>query len=436
MSEVIRNVLMFNKYTQQVLLLMILFKRNKRIFFAKKPSEVRIFLSEESDNRYRGLKLAREYCGKDITYIDMPTSYFNPLYQRYMKTFVKKDRRHNCDLYHSKGVAYQKSLAKLHDSLELSLKILNFFVSPDIFISASLGDARWKHLCKISKETIGVPWLVTEREGVISPRVFEKNPISVANQFSPFVDYMSVSNERHKEYWEKIEIPSERLKIVGELKSDLWFDKKIKPKQDIHPKLDPNKKLVLYFAFGRRNYIEANYFPNENYTWDKLIDEHILGIKEISKQKNVQIVIKGGHSGDLQKLISKSLESEIGNSSVLPLGPSYNAIDLMKVADVFIGMQTTGVIEAQFTNVPIIYSGWGDLHDQLYDNYLLPLKDGDVIVPRNVDDFVAKVIECLEDDNFHPDDSKRKIFREKYFYQADGKAFQRLLEYIFEIIKL
>lgn len=402
----------------------------------KKSSNTKRFLiSVESDNRYQFLKGIKEYDGEKIEIIELPTIFFQNFYKHYLSKHKNLNPKHNCDIHLKDSDSFKKDLAKYHSNIIFILKFIQKIYEPDAFISASLGDSRWREIVKLSKRHIGTPWIVTEREGVIAPAVFENNPKYVKEEFNPDCDLMTVSNTKHFDYWRKIGLPSEKLIITGELKTDFWKLKEPNT-SSFSNLLNPDKKTILYFAFGKTNYVNSIYFPNVKGDWEYLQKAHFETLRKLALENDdIQIVIKDGHSNDINKKFLKYKEL-IENKKFIILGPGHSAIDLIKYSDLIIGLQTTALIESMFTSKPIIYAGWGNFHEIVYP-HLLQLKNGNTISVENEDDFFNKANTLIKS-NFVSatiDMSQRAAFREQYFHNPDGNCSKRVLKEILSYLK-
>lgn len=409
-------------------------------FFCKKPEDLskgdvyRVLYSEESDDRYSLFSKINEIDGVGVEMVKLPTRLFQAVYDFYLSDYLHPIHKHPSEYdalekkrYHSDRARYARTINRIIDIIEKVYR-------PNVYVSASIGDARWRFMIgEVTKR--GWKWIITEREGVISPVVYDKNPPFVIKNNVFDYSYMFLSNERHLEYWKKIDQKPERLEVMGELKSDFWFrDEKI-IKSSIHKSLDNNKQLLLYFAFGNYNYIGKRFWPNENYEWKKLQVDHYSLLVEFAKtHPDVQVVLKGGHPGDLN--IGEDLKVEIqkliDKEKIILLSQKYRAIDLIKVADVIMGLQTTALIESMFTNKIIAYAGWGNVHDEVKHTLLPFYKSPALHSLESPAECLSFLEDCFSgkvsvDENMQ---RERASFRERYFFQANGDCHKRLLSRI------
>ncbi|MFC1914545.1 hypothetical protein ACFLXF_04660 [Chloroflexota bacterium] len=335
---------------------------------------------------------------------------------------------------------FQRQRAKLRLHLSAILRTLLDEYRPDAFVSASVGDIRWRETIKGARE-LGIPWVVTEREGVIAPIVFEKNITFVKSQFDPEADLMCASNELHKTYWEKIGLHGGKVVVTGDLKSDIWKNESCWPaRYQIHPALREDRILLLYLAFGNRNYIDERFYPNDSRDWSPLQTEHYEVLRNIALEyhDNVQIVIKGGHLHDLSEWFSDNLEGKTPENIII-LSSSYQALDLILNADIIVGFQTTALIESMFTDKPILYPAWGDLYSEIQED-LIPLHRSGAVSwvhsKEELQDCIVSFIKNRESLALDKDMLRnRKEFRESYYYRPDGKAGLRTYQAIEDFLK-
>ena len=97
-----------------------------------------------------------------------------------------------------------------------------------------------------------------------------------------------------------------------------------------------------------------------------------------------------------------------------------------------------GMIEAMFTNKPIIYAGWGDLYKDIKDT-ILPLEDSNCLTVCNSKDALYNSL-CNLIFNYKKVTSQsnqkesREKFIEKYFPKSNGLVSDRLANMIYEKI--
>ena len=109
-----------------------------------------------------------------------------------------------------------------------------------------------------------------------------------------------------------------------------------------------------------------------------------------------------------------------------------NTFDLINDSDVIIGFQTAALIEAMYTDKPIIYCGWGEsfkkIKDTLIDYHILGINNG-ITHARNSLELKNLMTSNLE--SFYYNFEERKEIRYKYMHNEHGdvaKNFVKIVE--------
>ena len=192
------------------------------------------------------------------------------------------------------------------------------------------------------------------------------------------------------------------VQLTGDIKSDYWLYPDHWPKRnELHASLDPNKLVILYFSFGEKNYIHERFFPKETRNWRYLQQAHSKALVKLAKAypDKIQIVLKSARKDESLSAEDQETFKEVQNN-IFALGKNYRAQDIIVNSDLIIGMQSTAVIESMFTAIPIIYGGWGELHDDVI-KHLIPIPDsGSVIIPKNASDFETYLFNVVRRSDF------------------------------------
>ena len=423
------NKIVFKKYLQKL----IINENIDNIYFNSNNGLV-LFVSRESDQRYKWFINTLKNNKLDIVLKYMPSILFQSLFEYYLIRFTQPLTNE-----YIKTKLFYINNKKLRRHY---LKILNVIIelyNPDAFISSSIADARWRETIKAARK-LGKKWIITEREGVLAPIVFRKNITLVQKAFEPEVDLILTSNDVHKKYWEKILKNNIPVKITGELKTDIWSNRNMWiKKENIHKSLKRNKLLILYFAFGKKNYIDERFYPYEKRDWSYLQKEHYSVLREISIDYRdiVQIAIKSGHKDDLKGYFIKKKKDDLLENTFI-FRQNNQALNLIINADIIIGFQTTALIESMFTKKPIIFAAWGDLYNDVADD-LIPFHRSDALTwVKSKEEMINKIITLINKKENTINDNElisRKNFREKYFHMPNGKVGFRTYKIINEYLK-
>lgn len=378
--------------------------------------ELTILASSELDHRYEWLEHEIDKQNHDATIIYMPNWIFNWLTEFYLGQYMTG--RWGFD---RSQPGFERSRELLKNALAEVLKTIKQLYDPDLFLSASLADMRWRETIDVARQNEYL-WVVTEREGVVVPAVRQQYPSKVRDAFYKEVDLMTTSNPIHYNYWQEINQSEDSLALTGDLKSDIWKNRsRCRGRSEIHPSLHEEQTLLLYFAFGPKSYINRSLFPDMDDDWSVLRQAHFEVLHQIATEypDSVQIVIKSGHTDDFTSADIPDCEN------VLELDNQYSALELIINSDIIVGFQTTAMIESMFTESPIIYPAWGDLHDSVVDE-LIPLHETRGISHASSQtEFEELLRSHLESPSSTLGDetmAAREEFRSEYYYHVGSVA--------------
>ncbi len=305
----------------------------------------------------------------------------------------------------------------------------------DAIVSGSAGDTWCKEAIVAARE-LGIPWVVLHREAVVLPANFDYMPDHFKRYYPFDVDLYLTASQDHAALFHACGLDWDRLRIVGEPRSDFWSAPDLwKSRREVHPDIQEDKILLLYFGFGPLTYLGKTRFPHEQRDWRNLVIDHERILTEIAAtySERLQIVWKGGHTGDVNSALGQRLQDR-GIENVLLLSSAYSAQELLTNADIIVGFQSTALLEAMFTSRPIVYGGWGELHDELVDR-LLPLHQTPAVIHAKSADGMLQALTGLLDGGppFQVGQDvldARKEFKERYFHKPDGNVGKRILEEI------
>ena len=95
-------------------------------------------------------------------------------------------------------------------------------------------------------------------------------------------------------------------------------------------------------------------------------------LRRLARERpKVDIVVKAHpQQADLPELIAEFAADPVPN--LILMTGAKSASHLLVRADAIVGFQSTVMIEAMFTRKPVIYAGWGPLHDR-HESSMLPI---------------------------------------------------------------
>ena len=389
--------------------------RNQR---ARQPT---ILVSTESDNRYEWIENFLKNEGHNWRIVYMPNLLFELpftcLLGRFRAewptlTLIDWDYVDECK------AQFERGRRRLRAHLRKILTTIDEEYSPSAFVSASVNDMRWLETIGVAR-SLGHRWVVTEREGVLTPAVIANDVDVVRKDVKPNIDMMLVANGTHRDFWRAVGMDPSRICVSGDLKTDIWRYPHIWPSRSaIHPWLQDDRCLIVYFSFGARYYIEPSHFPDLDGDWSDLQSAHYRVIRRMAEKydSSVQIVVKS--SARASDLNNNSDFSDLHNVIVLRTGGL--ALDLIICSDIVVGFQSTATIEAMFTDKPILYPAWGEVYNKVAD-FLIPIHTSTGVnwlhSEKEFEENLEELIQFQEKRKL--DRSviiERKNFREKYYF--------------------
>ncbi len=274
----------------------------------------------------------------------------------------------------------------------------------------------------------GVPTIVQDKEGTIAPGpIMDKHARLLAERYPPIADQYYVWNETHRDFWHRAGMPKDRIRILGQPRSDFFFHRERWPSKTSMG-LSEAKKLVVVFTFDTDAYLRAT-GPMLDRPWQDLRDATHSVVRELARERSdVEVVIKAHPQQEqLEEVLAEFAADPLPNVNVITGATS--ASHLMVRADAIIGFQSTAMIEAMMTPKPVFYVGWGSQHAK-YGDDLIPIhRSGGCIVPAGRDDLASKLRRALAGELAPTPEVKRarKAFTDRYFFDADGHCAERVL---------
>ncbi len=313
----------------------------------------------------------------------------------------------------------------------------------DIFLLFKLNDDWIIDVLKGIKNS-NFPVVVHDREHGITPKRMDIYPSHLEKIIEDLdVDKLCTSNETHYQFFLKCGIKRDKLVLTGKPDADAWFNNEKKvSKGDLSMSINPDLPLLTYFSFSKFNYLNF-FYEGEKRNWLELADDYHEILIQVLKKFNgkLQIVYKlggkpvrdfyPGFEPFMERLNKLNLQK-----SIILLDSNISTIDLLKVSDCILGFHTLGIVEAMFTDKPILFGAWGDLFNDIKDT-LIPFHEFKGI---NYCDSPLKLknslINVIEDNSKYICERKiRDAEIESFFYKADGQSSKRLFSVLEEVYK-
>jgi hypothetical protein len=285
----------------------------------------------------------------------------------------------------------------------------------------------------------GLPVVVQDREHGITPKRLEVYP----PHFRAILDDLAcerllVSNDIQRDFFRRAGYPAEFLVVTGKPDSDFWSYAPPPPqRRQIDPRLDDTRSLLLFFAFGRFNYLNF-FYAGETRDWTPLgRDVHSVLLETLRRHKGrLQIVYKIGGKRVRDNFPGAELFLEeaaaIDPEGVVVLDERTSTLDLLRVSDGVLGFHTLGLVEAMFTAQPILYGAWGELFDDIKGT-LMPFHQSDGLIwcdsPTRLAELLDRMVESPAALAPTPHQAAaRRQFRETWYHKPDGRTAERVLD--------
>lgn len=275
----------------------------------------------------------------------------------------------------------------------------------------------------------GVTRVVLDKEGTISPYSFEKHSAQIREKFPFMSDNLLVWSERQKQFWIKSGAPEECIKIVGQPRSDFFFQKNRWLSREAL-KLNEFRKHVLYFTFDIDAYI--NVFPaeeieREGYSWLPLRNEINDVLLDFAKQHDDVCITIKVHPQQADIGFMRDFVEGLNLPNIRLAEGAAISNQLIVNSDLIIGFQTTALIESMLIHTPIFYTGWGQT-EQKVRNHLIPFHESSGIEKiGSKADLMCKLEMWIKGDSVGGELSERKAFTDIWL-NADGNVSSRIAE--------
>jgi hypothetical protein len=273
----------------------------------------------------------------------------------------------------------------------------------------------------------GIKTVVLDKEGIISPHSYLAESKRARENTPCIADHIFVWSHRQKSFWGEKGVPSDRITVVGQPRSDLLF-------QDPGCRLDGyfevRQPVVTAFSFLDTAYMPTDYVNKTGGSWRSMkadLHESVVGLAE--KYAGCNFVIKC-HP---QQRDLGAIRRKYNRRNVRVIGGAELGNELILRSELVIAFQTTAMIEAMLVGRKAIYMAW-DPQIKTLEEYLLPFHQAAGIVIadslRRMQEVAERVLNGdVSDFTFSEEErGRRREFVDGYLYSADGHASERFLE--------
>ena len=266
----------------------------------------------------------------------------------------------------------------------------------------------------------GIPVIIADKEGTISARSFDVEPLRIRRMFPPIADYFFVWSERQKEFWLKAGVEESRISVVGSMRTDRYVNL-------VHGRPD----TILCYDFDTDAYInnmdwEALAWKGER-NWNYLRDAmHRVMLRIARDYPGYTIVIKCHPQQVVTEFAVSELESQPNVKIIKGIPKGLPA--LLSGAVAVVGFQTTALLESALARTPTLYTAWGELFELVRDQILPWSNPGYgmkwIQSEEELESALRAVLDSVNGQQEFDADRSRLA---DYFFQADGRVTERLL---------
>ncbi len=285
----------------------------------------------------------------------------------------------------------------------------------DCVISPSDSFYWLREFIEVCKEK-GVPFIVADKEGTISPASYKTDPPKIRQYYPPLADHFLVWSDRQRLYWEKAGVAPEQIIITGAARSDIFVNMKRRA-----------PKSVIFFDFDLDAYLNRVDWTGVNWTgrrdWKDLRDAFRRAAARVASDfPGVEVIIKC-HPQQLNIELADADLAKLPNVRIIR---GAEISELMPDAYAVAGFQTTALMEAALAGIPVFYAAWGELFEYIKPEMLLFHEQGyGMTTCGSEDEVVSGISKAISSkgESTRPDASKLEMF----FANHDGNCSRRII---------
>jgi CDP-glycerol glycerophosphotransferase (TagB/SpsB family) len=223
------------------------------------------------------------------------------------------------------------------------------------------------------------------------------------------------------------------MRVLGQPRSDFFFHpQRWPPKSSLG--LTAGKQLLVVFTYDSDVYLRVTE-PLPDRPWKAMRDDLHAAVVALARERpELEIVVKAHpQQAELAELVAEFASAP---PNVTLMTGAKSASHLIVHADAIVGFQSTVTIEAMLTAKPVIYAGWGAVHAKHADNLIPIHRSGGVAMPADRAE-LARILRDALDGQLAPSTAElaaRKQFTDRYFFGADGRVSERVLDAVAELV--
>lgn len=279
-----------------------------------------------------------------------------------------------------------------------------------------------------------IPTVVMDKEGIRTPYAFDREAERI-RCCAPFMsDRILVWSERQRRFWNSIGVEDQRITVVGQPRSDLFFHERRHQTDTLFGRRQP---LVTLFSYHDDAYIPIDLARRQGLSWVEMKRQtHDEFFRLARRHRNYNFVVKT-HP---QQADLRSLQEQYQCENLAVTGGSAIANELIQRSELIIAFQTTAVIEAMYLGRRVLYTAW-DKHYDTLKPHLIPFHEAAGLVIADSFDHFREVCGRFfagqtGDFDFPPEaEAARDRFVAEYIYRPDGQTGERFFKAITDLIR-
>lgn len=293
---------------------------------------------------------------------------------------------------------------------------------------------RFQRLC----HQRGIPIVMVLKEGSIAPFVMnDPAAFSHIDGYQCESDLVTVSTERTKECFARMNVPREIIHITGQPRFDCYFHKELqRPLKDFGLEEKTDKKRILYLAYHPHLLAKPAEAARGEFILEleQMRDQTFEALKQfVRKNPNTELLVKchpqQNHAGDVDKLLRTLKKFPRGSCKMFQ--GSTGVVELMLASDLVIGYCTTAVVEAMAIQKPVIFTFWEEMWAQYEERTLPHHRSGACEVAKSPQQLFELVDQALYFPQYLPNrESAQKRYIQEQLGPVDGKNSERTWQVI------
>ena len=269
---------------------------------------------------------------------------------------------------------YAEHRARYRERLVALLEDLYLEEPFDVFVAPSdsffyLREAA--HAC----HTLGVPFLVVQKETTISPWNMVKGSGELREHAPLVADHMTVCSDRHRDYWLHAGARRDAMTVTGQPRFDFYAEER--RAELSYPGAGP---IILFFT-----YLPDFYHPDMVTSEGRPVWHDLLRRTEeelwACAADGYRVLIKP-HPLQPFRAEVRRIKAEVGSlygRNVFTVDPPTDVRALIAGSDVAVGFQSTVMLEAMVSGLAVLYTFWDPEARRIQDTLVPYHNMGDLI---------------------------------------------------------